>query len=669
MTEAERLDRLLRLAQEQAKARANIPMLDKAPNTNPGVNPDAPADMHYNPNTGQYTSRELLANHMRQNGVSNAESATIGAGQGVSFGGGDEAFAAGYSALPGSGSMPERYTHAREYARAMNEASKAENPYVHGASEIGGGVATGLTYGLPAIAGRGLGGQMAAGGMLGAGEGFTYGALSSEGENRLRDGGRGAIMGLGFGIGAPVATTMVASGAKAASSPVGTAVRSVTGRPSQKRANDAIAATFRRSGKSADDVAQEVADAVAAGQPEFRIMDALGRQGARRANGIVRSGGDGSEEIAEFLRNRQMSQPDRMAAFTEDAFDLAGTTAKQTRTALEKGRNAAADLDFGGIRAKGEPVDIRGAVSEIDAILKPFDDAGIASASRKPLEDLRRALIGEGKDGTYELSDFSKVFARRRELRDDITSLFKNGRVEAAKDLVRVRTALDDALAASSPEYRQAMADYAHSSRVMEAADAGGAAARPGQRGADTVAEFGALTPDEQAAYRVGYGDKLLARVESTDNAPQTAANRARKATSPKAKMEADALAADPQLYAGRIGRENQMHETFATALTNSKTADNLADIEDLQGFDAGPIVNALTSNWRQAAQQIGARGANAFRGLDDSTRTLIARALMSGDADILRRAVASVEKADTKRKVVDAIMRITAGQNGQVVP
>lgn len=90
-------EELLALAAAARKRR------NSTPNENPGVSPEAPPDMIYNPQTGQYTSRELLANHMQQQGVSGAESLIIGGGQGVTLGGADEAIGAMTAMVPAVG--------------------------------------------------------------------------------------------------------------------------------------------------------------------------------------------------------------------------------------------------------------------------------------------------------------------------------------------------------------------------------------------------------------------------------------------------------------------------------------------------------------------------------------------------------------------------------------
>ncbi|MGY6696057.1 MAG: hypothetical protein ACXIUW_08545 [Roseinatronobacter sp.] len=59
----------------------------------------------------------------------------------------------------------------------------------------------------------------------------------------------------------------------------------------------------------------------------YRLADALGEPGQRQLSGLVRSGGEGSDDIARFLQQRQLDQPDRMSQFIGEAFDATETAA------------------------------------------------------------------------------------------------------------------------------------------------------------------------------------------------------------------------------------------------------------------------------------------------------------------------------------------------------
>lgn len=632
-------------------------------------NPDGtygqpPEGVIANPYTGQMTERDLLQSSISQRPNEGAlVSAGRGAARGVTFGGMDELSGAIGAAVPGPGTPGERYEFGREYVRAAEGAAEQRNPIAFTAGEIGGGATAALAYGAPAMAGRSMGGAMVAGSGIGAAEGLTYGALTGEGaEDRAKRAAEFGTLGAALGGTIPWVT---AGGKKLydmGRDVVGGGIDAVRGTASSNRANRAIVKTLAKSGKSVDEIDAALAAAAREGQPEYRTMDALGIAGQRRASSIARSGGDSSAEIADFLNQRQLDQPERVAGFVEDAFDLAGTSSEQTRRALTSGRDAAADINFGAIRSSNDPVDLRPALQEIDSRVQPFVQANIKSPARKALENLRNQLAGQGKDGAYELSNFDKVFAIRKQLRDDISAAYRKGRNELASDLKAVRQALDDAMSASNSSYRQAMDEFVASSRVIDAGEAGEAMARPGRRAVDTTAEFSRMTPDQQAAARVGYGDKLLTKVEASAGG----ANRARPLTSTKAQQEAQAMAIDPQLMQNRVGREMDMFETRNIALGGSRTADNIEDIQDLQGVDASFLANLLRGNVRDAALTAGQRGINVATGMNDSTRQLIARALMSGDTQGIQTALRQAETSQARKAIIDALIRSAAVRNSE---
>jgi len=652
MSEAEVIAAIQKLTGNKPKAE---PEKADARNSD-GTYGTPPEGMVVNPQTGQMTERDLLAGVMARNGISNTESAVGGFARGGTFGFNDEILGAANAVLPGPGTMSERYAYGRERARALEQAQEAVNPNFFLGGEVGGGVGTALTYGVPAIAGRGLLGSMAAGAGVGGAEGLAYGYGTGEGSaaERAKNAGQYGLLGLAMGGAAPVATAGAQKLWQVGSDVVGGGIDAVANRGSRGRANRALAKTVERSGMGLDDVDAALNAAAREGQPEYRAADALGISGQRRLSAVARSGGDGSAEIRNFLDRRQAGQPERVASAVEDAFDLRGGSASMAREALEQGRKGDADIAFGGIRAAGNPVDIRPVLQAIDDKVKPFKDANVKSRSARALEALRKQLAGKGKDGDYQLSDFDKVFAIRKELRDNITEAFNSGRNELARDLKAVREVLDDALSASSDEYASAMRRYQEASRVIDAVDAGKQMSRPGSRAVDNAQQFGGMTGSEQAAARTGYGDTLLSRVENQAGG----SNRARPLTSPKAEADAAAIAVDPDLYARRIQREMDMFETRNVAAGGSRTADNLEDMADLQAYDMSILGNILTGRWSDASRQAASSVANVMTGMNEGTRKMIADALMAGDTQAFRAAVQQVENSQARREIVNAVIR-----------
>lgn len=163
----------------------------EAPQEAPVVAADG-TQMVFNPQTGQYTSRELLAGNMRPNA---GEAFLAGAAQGVTMGTGDEiAGAIGGDFL-------------REKGRAALDAARRDRPGATFAGEIGGalsipapGPARGATLKEAVTTGAKVAGTL----------GGVYAAASADGGviNRVEEGLKGAVAGALFGAAVPVAVNV-----------------------------------------------------------------------------------------------------------------------------------------------------------------------------------------------------------------------------------------------------------------------------------------------------------------------------------------------------------------------------------------------------------------------------------------------------------------------------
>jgi hypothetical protein len=166
------------------------------------------------------------------------------------------------------------------------------------------------------------------------------------------------------------------------------------------------------------------------------------------------------------------------------------------------------------------------------------------------------------------------------------------------------------------------------------------------------------MTAPQQGAARVGYGDKMLDQLERVTS---PTSNRAKPLQSPKRTMEASAMAQDYPLYADRLGRENTMWETQSRALGGSRTADNLADkqaIEGLAGGAMGAMRSAANFQIGDAVAKIAELLGPVAKGQNTATRNLIAQALLAGDASVLAPAIAQATKSAKVRRAIEAVIR-----------
>lgn len=605
---------------------------------------------------------------------------------------GDEVSGAVAAAIPGGMGYEER----RDFERQQQELLEDSNPGSAFAADLVGGLIPGLmTAGIasgPTVA-RTVG--RAAG--LGAAEGGIYGFMEGEGGfgNRMMNAGGMAGLGAGFGAAMPGLVAGAGRLGRAVADPVAGAF----GLGNTGRAGRAMMQSVEKAGKTPDQLGREVSQAVADGQPEFRLMDALGQAGQRRASGVTRSGGPGSDELASFLHQRQIDQGDRVGEIVRDAFgfrgragaaqgtdlipegyeftdDVSRVLTRPQRSAaglsddLRAVRSRVADGAYDAAREGAGPVDVRGAVSVIDNRIGGMQGSNITGDSiDAKLIRYRDRLIADpapGDEISRELSDFDRVLGVKQAIQDDIGAATRAGRNNEARELSKLARELDAALEGASPDYRAANDGFRTASRVIDSVDTGAEMALRG-RAADNVPAFQAMKPDEQQAARVGYGDRILEAIERNKAA---APNAARELNSTKRQAESAAMALNPERLQRQVGRENTMFDTFNRALGGSRTADNLADVADLGPLaDAGRAVrDAASGNAPGAVGNLFAAARPYLTGQNEATRAEIAKMLMSSDpVKALEKARTSKTTGETTRRAIEGMLR--SAVRGQLSP
>ncbi|MCJ2028114.1 hypothetical protein MKK50_01655 [Methylobacterium sp. J-043] len=115
----------------------------------------------------------------------------------------------------------------------------------------------------------------------------------------------------------------------------------------------------------------------------------------------------------------------------------------------------------------------------------------------------------------------------RGDIADAVEKARRAGEGNKARLLRGVRDDLDAALQEASPGFRDAMGRSAAATREIDAIETGTTAAGRG-RTEDKIAALERMTPGEQAAFRTGYDDPLIASVQGAAEG----ANKARPFTS-----------------------------------------------------------------------------------------------------------------------------------------
>lgn len=598
-------------------------------------NPDGtygtpPPGMVLNPATGQM---EDLTDPKNPNVPTGKLAAgVLGLGQGLAFNGFDETVA-GLGAIAGGD-----YEYELAVAREAEARARKDHPWIYNPLSIGGAIASSLGIGkalgvTPATTVKGRAAQ-------GAGFGLMEGALSGLGAGEgVNDRFRTAAAqgGLGLAIGAAVPVGL--EGVRKALAPAVGGARALTGNANAPAASRAVRSAMERAGMTADDAEAAIQLATREGQPGYVLADALGYSGQRALAGASRVPTNARQEVADFLMTRQAGQAGRVGQFAREALDVADTAQKYTDD-LVAARGAAADTAYEAARQNAGAVNLNGAIDVIDTALGRDPILGETALSKGPIGTRLTALRARMASGGEQLIDFDTVLNIKSDIFGQIQNLRKAGKT-VPKELSDVYGALDAALENASSGYRAANDGYRTASAVIGSVDQGAAAARPSVRAEDTIPRYQGLTPDQQAAFRTGYADPLLARVEASP----PGVNAARAFTTPKLQSELGAMATDPALFSRRIGRENTMFATQNAVLGGSKTADNLADMADAASFDYGPLASVMQGRFGEAAAKLGMKVVDAGRGVNTATREEIARMLLSKDP---KKALAAGILADT---------------------
>lgn len=594
-------------------------------------------------------------------------------GQGVAntvmFGFNDEA-AAGLATLRAKlpGGNGKSYSDILDTIRKQDQADAEAHPVANVGGMLAGGLAggaglasSGLSLGANAArAGQGLGraaGMSAIdGGLLGAAQGFGNGEGGIG--SRATSATKGAALGGILGGAAPLAI----AGASAVARPVLAPVMSRLN--PQSYANQALQEGLTRSGQSPEDIARALTAAQSDGQGVFTVADALGNSGQRMLSTVTRTPNNSRQAVVEQLMNRQAGQGGRVAGALAEGFG-APDTAAQRIASLTQSRRAAGNANYGAARDAAGAVDTSPAIQAIDDVIRPgvtpmigagANDGGVYSTLNRA-----RGLLTNGRS---QVSDFDRALLAKQEM----DAILEQGGT-AANLLRPARNALDEQLAQSSQPYATARNAYRQGSQNIEAVDTGRNAAMRG-RSEDTIPAFNAMRTDQQSAFRAGYVDPLIERVQGA----ATGVNKARPLINDATAAEFPAFAAPGRAdqLGARLGREQTMFETNTAAMGGSRTADNLADAADMNRFDPGVISALVRGKPLEAAMTAIGRIGNEARGMPPRVIEQVAQSLMETRPDVAQRllnqALNGRAVSAGRRAVVSAMMNnLMSGAAGRL--
>jgi hypothetical protein len=460
----------------------------------------------------------------------------------------------------------------------------------------------------------GLGTRMVAGGLSNAALGGADAAI------RNGDPVSGAIVGGLIGAGAPAA--------EAALSPFTSAVMAHI-RP-QAVAERQVARAVAESGRPTADIASDVTTAAAEGQPQFTLADALGNSGQRMLSTVARAPGEGRTAVVDALNSRQAGQGDRIIDALEQGFGSRMTPA-QLESNMTAARGAQADAEYGAVRNDAAPVDLSAALDHIDQTLSPgvHSFAGSSNIANDSVESALQGFRNRITDGQSMLSDFTATQRLRGDLSDAVQRAVRAGEGNKARLLGGVLRQVDTAMENASAGHLAANRNFSQASRDIEAIGQGRQAAGRG-RTADVLSDFNSLQPRGQQAFRTGFVDPLIAKVDAS--APGV--NKARPLLNDRFRDIADATAPGAPLLQRQLGREQTMFETRNQALGGSRTMDNINDHEAL-GINPSTVMHAATGNWTGAIGSMIHAGVRGITGNTPAVRKAVADILLKNGANL----------------------------------
>ena len=459
--------------------------------------------------------------------------------------------------------------------------------------------------------------------------------LAERGENALKGGLLGGVLGgalpPALSVAGVVASPII-SNLRARFNPTGFA-------------NSQVARGVSESGMTPQQIIDDVHAAAREGQGMYTVADAMGNSGQRLLASTTRAPGQARTEGLNFLDGRQAMQGRRISNALAEGFD-SPQTAAQTEARMMAARDAAADAEYGTVRANAGRTDVVPALNNLDRNIGTGPGQTLT-----PANDSIEAILTPFRQRLSRVNpdDFEAVQRIRFDMSDAADNAFRNGYGNRSRLIRQAVRELDASMEAASAGYRQANRNFAQASTDIGAVQQGRQAAMRG-RTEDIIPEFQGHSPQGQAGYRAGYVDPLIAQAQGAARN----ADKARPLINDAFADEAAAMAPGNALMQRRIGREDRMFQTRHAATGNSKTVENAAD-DAAMGIDPtliGSMVTQIgTGNWGGALRSAIAAGKNTLSGNTPAVRQAVQEALLQRGAN--------VNAAQFQRMIDETVQRI----------
>jgi hypothetical protein len=491
--------------------------------------------------------------------------------QGATFGAGDEltsgltagVYKAGEALglLPESGqSLSEMYGQQMQQEQQRLDQYRQQEPGKALAAELAGGLLTGGAGASKLAALKGVQAlrPAAQAATIGATEGATYGYLSGKPGERAES---AAIGGIGGAIGAPALQAAGRVGADLARPLVSRVKNAITGSAATDARNYLAAGLGR---ESVDSLQEILPDARAGNLATLADMSEAAR--GQLEGLITEADSPAIKKMArQFLGDRNRQQMSRVFDMVDEDIGTVGRTFADTIKELKRTRNVTAAPLYDAARQK--PIKM---TQYMKAVMHPERGSPeVISAMKTAQQRVRtKRLTGE------KVSNIDVIDEMKRVLDDDIKSLYRNGKNNRARDLVKIKNRVLNDVDAQIPEYKAARNSYAGDSDLLNAAEEGTKILRADVDYLNDIVRT--MSDSEKSMFRVGakkaIREKLMQAREGTNSINRIASEinleRIKKAFPSEASF--NRFKSDIQFEAKIFDTERVLHNSM-TALRQSE--------------------------------------------------------------------------------------------------
>lgn len=565
--------------------------------------------------------------------------------------------------ISGSGrTMGDRYNQSLETSRA---AAKSDEQDRWGA-RLGGQIAGALA--VPIGAGVTSTGGLAA---VGAGTGAAYGFGSGEG---IADrAGQAAIGGAIGGVAAPVigkalntlgavadGSATVAQGiagfSRASSDPVEEAAR---------RTGNALRVDMRTSGRTASDVANDMAAMQSTGAPAV-IADAGGNASAREMRRAINLSPEAGNIGRSAVDSRFVTQVDRgtqalREAAPDTAFAAGGAgddLLNSLRTQMRAENSARYNTAYRVPQAQNvwdetlsNLVEAPAVQSAIRNVMRNANNYAVAEGHRGRIrhpfvETADGIAIGRQADGATATPNLQFWDYTKRALDDQVSALYKAGRNDEAGIVKSLRDQLRAHLDGIVPQYGQARSGAARLFGAEDAYEAGQNLVLSRMQNNEMRRAFNALPETEKKLFREGFVDNLYNSMREVGTNRDQVITSAFASPAARERIE---IALGPQGAARMemwLRHENIMQNSNRIMTGNSTTAQQTGDMAN------APMPGSVMEVVRMVAAQM--RGE-----VNERVANEVARLMTSSNPRDVERILASASK---QPQIRDFMRRLDAG-------